>query len=139
MTRAMSPSPPLSRLIEAVALGRAVHRRISVSGFRALNGEEWREFFLRVAELPSVHPAAQKCFLEIWVRRVGGGQMREKVGDDDAFFAGLRRLLPAYDGPAMDLWRGQVCGEALGLSWTEDFPIAREFALFGVQAFPRRL
>jgi hypothetical protein len=79
-----------------------------------------------------VHPAAQKRFLEIWVLQVGGGQMREKVGDDDAFFAGLRRLLPAYDGPAMDLWRGQVHGEALGLSWTEDFPIAREFALFSI-------
>jgi hypothetical protein len=66
--------------------------------------------------------------------RVGGTYIRNKVADDDLFFAALRRLLPAYDGPPRTLFRGQRVSQPIGMSWTRSFNIAEAFAIYGTAA-----
>lgn len=66
--------------------------------------------------------------------RVGGSFIRGRVGDDDLFFAALRKLLPQYDGAAMILYRGEnghPHSGHIGTSWTRSYRIAEKFALFG--------
>jgi hypothetical protein len=58
--------------------------------------------------------------------------VRAWVGNDDLFFAAMRVLLPSYDGPAVELFRGQLATEPVGVSWSRTFHIAVKFALYGV-------
>ena len=57
--------------------------------------------------------------------------MRDWTSDDDLFFAAMRILLPPYDGPDMNLFRGQRAGDIIGMSWTRSAHIAVKFALHG--------
>ena len=51
----------------------------------------------------------------------------------DLFYAALRILLPSYDGPDRQLFRGQLASEPVGLSWTRSHHIAVKFALYGME------
>jgi hypothetical protein len=93
----------------------------------------WPEFFVRVVALPDdVHPGARADFLLYWTR-LGWMLRGHDINDDALLFAGLWRLLPPYDGPPIDLWRGQLCDERVGASWTSSLLVARKFALYGTR------
>jgi hypothetical protein len=98
---AVTKRDTVERAIEAVATGHG-HRRC----FAELSQEEcWREFFVRVAELPRVDPQAQMGFLTWWAQ-LGWAVRTFQIKDDAVLLAGLWKLLPPYDGPPVDLWRG---------------------------------
>ena len=46
-----------------------------------------------VLRIPAVRPNARREFMRTW-GRVGGTVIRDRVDDDELFFAGLRKLLP---------------------------------------------
>jgi hypothetical protein len=56
--------------------------------------------------------------------------------NDAAFFAGLRVLLPPYEGPPVMLYRGQLAEDPLGVSWSCDYVQALKFALYGAAPIP---
>ena len=92
--------------------------------------ECWPEAMRRVVEAGVAHPETQERFLGLWTR-VGWGDTRQLVGDDDLWLAALRILLPRYDGPDAELYRGQRAGDAVGASWTRSYHTALKFALHG--------
>lgn len=118
----------IARFLEACATGEKVSRRVTL--FALGHATREREALREVVKL-DVHPAAQSKFLEQWTKVAAWQGIREEVGDDDLWFAALQKLLPRYDGPAMQLYRGQKQNEALGMSWTRSLHIAEKFALYG--------
>jgi hypothetical protein len=118
----------VERALVAVATGEEHRRSFSALGREGL----WREFFVHVAELPGVHPKAQEDFLAWWTQ-LGWHLRRHQIKDDDVLLLGLRRLLPPYEGPPLDLWRGQGRDEPVGISWTSSVLVARKFALYGTR------
>lgn len=129
----------LDRFIEAVATGKSCRARLSPSGLGLLTRHKvWPEAMRRVVELGTAHPLAQQRHLDIWMRV--GWTLRQFVDDDDLFFAGLRILLPRYDGPSMPHYRGQLANEPVGVSWSRGYYNALKFALYGLDNVdPRRL
>ena len=128
----------LDRLAETVRDGTAAARRLSPKGWGRLR-RCWPEALQRVVDIGTAHPEAQRAFLNTW-SRVGGAGVREWTRDDDLFFKAMRILLPPYTGPDMDLFRGQVAGEMIGLSWSRSPSVAIKFALFGIDNVdPNRL
>ncbi len=122
------------RFLEACATGENVPHRVSL---RAL-GHAMREPdpLREVVKLDKVHPAAQSKFLEQWTKVAVWQSIREGVADDELWFAALRKLLPPYDGPPMQLYRGQRINEALGMSWMRSYLIAEKFAVWGTAYEP---
>ena len=59
-----------------------------------------------------------------------GLHIRYWVRNDEVFFTALRKLLPPYEGPPGQLFRGQSIDEPVGVSWTDDYDIAFRFAFF---------
>ena len=115
----------ITRALTAVATGQEVRQC-----FAALSRSQcWRDFFVHVAALPSVHPAAQADFLTLWTR-IGWLLRTYQIKDDAVLLNGLWKLLPPYDGPPLDLWRGQLRDEPVGMSWTSSLLVARKFALY---------
>ncbi|OSJ36479.1 hypothetical protein BSZ19_04040 [Bradyrhizobium japonicum] len=138
----------IDRLIEACLTGKECRtsdhgpRRwaaISPGGLGLLARHSlWRYAAERIAELSAVHPRAQYRFLDVWMRV--GWMLRRLVADDDVFFPMLRKLLPAYTGGPMTLYRGQAEGGAVEPSWTRAPHIALKFALWGdANVNPHRL
>ena len=115
--------------IKAVTTGQGMRQAITAVG----QARCWPEFFVRVVALPDdVHPDARADFLRYWTRL--GWKLRSyDITEDALLFAGLRRLLPPYDGPPIDLSRGQLRSEAVGASWTSNLLVARKFALYGTR------
>jgi hypothetical protein len=128
----------IDRLVEAVQTG--AHCGTSDSGPRRVAAISLRGFDLlikhgllavalrRVGEIETPHPRAQARFVRAWLSI--GIVLREMTCDDRAFFAGLRVLLPPYDGPAVTLYRGQL-KEHLGISWSSNFWVAEAYARLG--------
>jgi hypothetical protein len=115
----------IARALTAVATGQEVRQC-----FAPLNHAQcWREFFVGAAALPNVHPTAQADFLTYWAQ-LGWKLRKLDINDDDVLLAGLWKLLPPYQGPAIDLWRGQLRDEPVGISWTSSLIVARKFALY---------
>jgi hypothetical protein len=115
--------------LTAAATGQGYRECFSALGREGL----WREFFIRVAALPDVHPAAQKNFLNRWRTVLGWSLRSHTIKDDAILLSGLQKLLPPYDGPPVDLWRGQLRDDAVGVSWTSSLLVARKFALYGTR------
>jgi hypothetical protein len=114
------------RFLEACVTGENLPHRVSL---RALgHAMRERDPLREVVKLDKVHPAAQSKFLEQWTKVAVWQSIREGVADDELWFAALRKLLPPYDGPPMQLYRGQRINEALGMSWTRSYLIARDKA-----------
>ncbi len=57
----------------------------------------WRQAAEAILALDAVHPRAQELFVEVW--RFLDWARKEFGGDDDPYFALLRKVLPHYDGP----------------------------------------
>jgi hypothetical protein len=133
----------IARLVEAVKTGEHCGtsdtgpRRIaaiSVGGFGLLSKHKlWRDAMLGVSKVETPHPRAQQRFLDAWTRVPWGYFVRDQMGDDDIYFAALRKLLPLYEGPPVTLYRGQLGREPVGASWTRSFKIATKFALYGAE------
>ena len=123
----------LERFVAAVASGKDARRRLTPSGLSQLTRHRlWPQAMRQVVELGVAHPAAQRWFLNSWTRVPASTMFRDFVGDDALLIAALRILLPRYDGPPMELWRGQLANEPIGLSWARQHHIAVKFALYGV-------
>jgi hypothetical protein len=130
ITETTEAAAVLDRLMMACVTGKNAETVLGPGGLGALTEHKlWTEAAEGVARLDAVHRDAQHIFLNTW-KRVGY-VLRGCVGDDDAFFAMLRKLLPAYDGPAQTLYRGQRKGEAPQPSWTRSEHIACKVALYG--------
>ena len=121
------------RFLEACVTGDKVSHRMHLRacGLVMRNADLLRE----VIKL-DVHPAAKSKFLKQWVKVMVWQECRERIADDDLWFAALRKLLPAYDGPAVQLFRGQKFGEPPGMSWTRSWRIADSFAKYGTAYEP---
>jgi hypothetical protein len=92
----------------------------------------WPEAMRRLLDV-TAHPRAQERFLDAWIR-VPMTDLRRWTGNDDLFFAGLRVLLPNYDArhaKPLTLYRGQLRGEPIGVSWTHSVNTALRYALYG--------
>lgn len=118
----------IPRFLEACATGEKLSRRVTL--FALGHAMREREALREVVKL-DVHPAARLKFLEQWTKVAAWQGIREEVGDDDLWFAALRKLLPPYSGAERELFRGQRVNEALGMSWTHSPHIAEQFALYG--------
>jgi hypothetical protein len=80
---------------------------------------------------PAIHPSARMQILKAW-HRTGWSPAREHIGDDDLWFAALRKLLPSYSGgDALHIFRGQIGHEPVGMSWTISPVVAERFAFYG--------
>jgi hypothetical protein len=134
--------PLIALLVEEVATGKPSRRRgaaamISVTGFELLTDRGlWREALLAVGKIKTPDPRAQQRFVKLWMIKWGSedrgwSAVRGLVGDDDIYFKALRVLLPAYKGPPITLYRGQLKHEPIEPSWTSDEYIARRYAHFG--------
>jgi hypothetical protein len=124
----------LQRFDEAISSGKMARRRLTPAGLGKISAaQQWPEAMRIVLQVSDVHSDAQRQFLDTWMR-VGFAYIRNKVADDDLFFAALRRLLPTYDGPPRTLFRGQRVSHPIGMSWTRSFNIAEAFAIYGTAA-----
>ena len=65
---------------------------------------QWPAAFRAVLRVKPPNKRFRNRFLEDWLRH--GDHLRQEVGNDLLLADGLRRLLPAYSGPPVALWRG---------------------------------
>jgi hypothetical protein len=111
-----------------------VKRRVdalSPSGFSLLDAHGlWPEAMKRIAKIRRPHPKALIKTQRVW--HLYNWSLRRLVRNDDALIAGLKVLLPRYNGPPLTLYRGQGYGQQIGLSWTHNYEVARKFALYGM-------
>jgi hypothetical protein len=99
ITETTEAAAVLDRLMMACVTGKNAETVLGPGGLGALTEHKlWTEAAEGIARLDAVHRDAQRAFLNTWMRV--GYVLRGYVADDDAFFAMLRKLLPAYDGPA---------------------------------------
>jgi hypothetical protein len=94
----------------------------------------WRLAFKKISKLTDVSPAIQRAFLQVWVE---SKSIRLSIGDDLLVIAGLRVLLPNYQGPPeVLLFRGDSLRarhrRIYGMSWTDNIEIAERFASTGL-------
>src|SRR4051794_31502123 len=68
--------------------------------------------------------------LDQWIRH--GEAVRDGVNDDRLLIAGLRALLPQYEGPSIALFRGETMWNhrrrSYGVSWSAEEAVADCFA-----------
>lgn len=125
----------IDRLLQSAATGEPLllpnTRKpiISIEGVHAvIRHGLWPDVLREIAALDAVHIGAQIAFVDAWKR------MQFRTGmkgvDDDLFYAGLRKMLPAYEGDERTLYRGQTPDELAGMSWTTQKFIALRFALY---------
>jgi hypothetical protein len=111
--------------------GRRRYPALGLGGLGLLTRHKlWPQAMRLAVEIGLAHPDAQRRFLDAWMRVGCGSTMRPEVGDDDLLLTALRILLPAYDGPPMILYRGQLPDDPIGLSWSRSRHIAVKFALY---------
>jgi hypothetical protein len=105
---------------------------LSLDGYLALQRHGlWREALLAVSKIKTPHPRARRRFVQLWRPWAAWSTVRKLVDDDDLYFAGLRVLLPPYEGPPLTLYRGQLKHEPISASWTSQDHVARRYAHFG--------
>lgn len=87
-------------------------------------------FFLTSNSLYKVTPELQEAFHSLWIEK--GHFLREKIDDDKKLVELLKKLLPAYNGNSMVLYRGENLqryeSNKIGFCWTTDINVARKFA-----------
>jgi len=90
----------------------------------------WRAVIRAVAkQVQTVSPDIQQAFLRVWT---DSKDLPNSVGDHPALCAAARVLLPAYQGPAVHLFRGTRANEhrrrTYGVCWTADIGVAEDLA-----------
>ena len=90
------------------------------------------------SDIGPLHPEAKRRFLKVWIRH--GHSIRHTLQEDTLLFDALWQLLPPYAGTEpLQLYRGQPWGRRpedttyIGASWTDDFALARRYAMFGTE------
>jgi len=94
----------------------------------------WQAAIMAIVGMSKPHAAISAGFHRLWTAR--GHRIREQVAADEALLDALRVPLPAYDGPALRLYRGENAErveQACGFAWTTEEETARMFAS-GLQA-----
>src|SRR5262245_25001994 len=90
ITETTEAAAVLDRLIMACVTGKNAETVLGPGGLGALTEHKlWTEAAEGIARLGAVHRDAQHVFLNTWMRV--GYVLRGYVGDDDAFFAMLRK------------------------------------------------
>jgi hypothetical protein len=86
--------------------------------------------FATLADIKNFSGKAQAAFLSIWIEC--GHHIRREVADDVVLLDALRRLLPAYEGPAVRLYRGEPWKDFSvrhhGMCWSADQDAAAVYA-----------
>jgi hypothetical protein len=86
--------------------------------------------FQLLAEIRSFSDEDRAAFHAIWTVR--GHRIRREIGDDFLLLDALWRVLPAYAGESVHLYRGEAWSDFSirrhGMSWSIDIDIARMFA-----------
>jgi len=105
---------------------------------KALNDEgRSTAAFATLADMKNFSGKAQKAFLSIWTEC--GHHIRREVAHDVVLLDALRRLLPAYDGPKVRLYRGEPWKDFSvqhhGICWSSDRQAATIYAR-GLNAMP---
>ena len=90
----------------------------------------WSDAMRRAIAVGDAHPKARERILNGWMRVPWGRYILPEVGDVDLYLAGLRILLPPYDGEDLTLFRGQGSDQTVGSSWTRLQHIAEKFGRF---------
>jgi len=117
--------------VEGAVSGDIDRMKASFDGLEigANDGGEWVSAMRAASRLTLVPRATQEFFLQLCLDQ--GEHIRQEC-TDLVFLAGLRILLPKYDGPAIRLYRGESfhnrSRRTYGLSWTAGIEVAREFA-----------
>src|SRR5258708_24734607 len=83
-----------------------------------------------LAEVKNFSGKGKTAFLSIWIEC--GHHIRREVADDVVLLDALRRLLPAYDGPDVRLFRGEpwkdYSVQRHGICWSSDRDAAEVYA-----------
>jgi hypothetical protein len=91
----------------------------------------WRRAFRALIRSGQVDDSIKPVFTEAWLRT--GDRMSGQVGDVLVFVSALRLFLPAYEGPALKLLRGDSFWNwelrSYGASWSADRDVAKSDAL----------
>jgi hypothetical protein len=86
--------------------------------------------FQFLADVKTFSDKARIAFLAIWTEC--GHHIRREVADDVVVLDALRRLLPAYDGPSVCLFRGEPWKDYSvqhhGICWSSDVGVAELYA-----------
>lgn len=89
-----------------------------------------RKAFLKISKIQDIPDKSRAVFLEMFLDY--GDQMRQEISDDLVYLAGLRSLMPRYDGPPVFLYRGEAMfnrkHRTYGWSWSSSREVARRFA-----------
>jgi hypothetical protein len=98
---------------------------------KALHGEgRSKATFQSLADVKTFSDKARIAFLAIWTEC--GHHIRREVADDVVVLDALRRLLPAYDGPSVCLFRGEPWEDYSiqhhGICWSSDVGVAELYA-----------
>lgn len=104
--------------------------RITLDQFRAIKEQTgWRAYADVLLGGQGLTIETTDQFGTYWIE--AGHHMREQIADDRVLVRLLRHVLPAYDGEAVELYRGENTSRwekgAVGLAWTSNIEIARMF------------
>jgi hypothetical protein len=106
----------------------ALHRCIDELHDRSVDG--WRLAFKKIVGVRSLKLQVRLAFLRVWIE---SKSIQRRVGDDLLTIQGLKRLTPAYRGPALKLFRGDSFlnrrRRTYGLAWTTSREVALRHAL----------
>ena len=93
------------------------------------NSDGWKRV-LRKAKTCKIHPDFRSTFLTLWEH--AGDTLRSKINNDLLLLDLLREFLPAYTGPALELFRGETAWNrrrrTYGMAWSADREAAACFA-----------
>jgi hypothetical protein len=104
--------------------------RLTLSQFRAIKEQKgWRSYAALLLDEQRLSPETTSQFETHWIE--AGHHMREQIADDRVLVRLLRHVLPAYEGEAIELFRGENTSRwearAVGLAWTSNIETARMF------------
>jgi len=103
---------------------------VTLDQFRAIKEQgRWGLYAALLLREQKLAPDATEQFGTYWIE--AGHHMREQIADDRVLVRLLRHVLPAYDGEAVELYRGENTSRwekgAVGLAWTSNIEIAIRF------------
>ena len=125
------------RIVERFLMGLTSGDKASVFGAYQQLEYDGLPVALQAVVASDIHPNDQirEGFLFSWVMREG---IRQDVEDDELLLDAMARPLPAYDGPDMKLYRGEVRSShddgTHGWAWTSNPEVAKSYAGFAQRA-----
>lgn len=104
---------------------------MALDQFRAIKEQgHWAAYAVTLLSERKLPAETMDQFGTYWIE--AGHHMREQIADTRLLVCLLRRLLPPYEGKAIELFRGENRDRwkngAIGLAWSADAETARMFA-----------